>query len=155
MDSPQRGTALDSQGRRSRRGALDARAHQAEGVHDATHRALAQGHVAGQLDIEGLTRQQAGQEADTGTRIAHVQCGIRCTQTVQPHATDGHFTVLGSLDVHAHGAKSRHRGQGILALEKSADTGGALGNRAEHDRAVGDRLVPRDPRLATDHTAGH
>ncbi|MNR56010.1 hypothetical protein D3C85_1764970 [compost metagenome] len=51
--------------------------------------------------------------------------------------------MVRAFDDHAHVAKGLQGGQGVFALEEAFDLGSTFGQRAEHDRAMGNRLVAR------------
>ncbi len=56
---------------------------------------------------------------------------------------NSHAAVVRALDDHTHVTECLQGRQGILALEETFDFGRAFGQRAEHDRTVGNRLVAR------------
>ena len=60
---------------------------------------------------------------------------------------------LRPLDAHPERAQRRERRQAILAGEEAADHGAALGDAAEHQRAMRDRFVPRNAQLTLDACA--
>ena len=73
---------------------------------------------------------------------------------MQPHALDNHLALAGAFDVHAHGAKRGQGRQGILPFEKAAHPGFTLRERAEHNGAMGNGLVARDPRFPVNGATG-
>ena len=154
MDAPQRPAAAHLQRRSLALGGADSGAHRGQGLHHAGHGPGAQGDVSGQYRIEGLPRQQAGQQAYAGAGVAQIERRRRRLQPVQTNAVDQQLAVVRTVDGHTHGAKGRHCGQRILALEKAADPRGALRQRAEHNGPVRYRLVAGDPHLTGDGTAG-
>ena len=62
------------------------------------------------------------------------------------------FTVVRPFDLHPHRPERRDRGEHVFAFEQPPDPGVAVRDRAEHDGAMGDRLVAghRGSRRATD-----
>lgn len=56
---------------------------------------------------------------------------------------NGHTAMVRALDDHPHVTKRLQGRQGVLTLEEAFDFGRAFGQRAEHDRTVGNRLVAR------------
>ncbi|MNQ68424.1 hypothetical protein D3C85_829770 [compost metagenome] len=137
-------TALDRQRRAALRTGLDHRAHLAQRLGHAIHRPLGQRRVAGQHGVERLRGEQAGEQAHRSARVAHVQRAGRGLEAVQADAVHGDAAVVRAFDDHAHVAERLDGGQGVLAFEEAFHLGGTLGQRAEHDRAVGDGLVARN-----------
>ncbi|MNP42078.1 hypothetical protein D3C76_1358150 [compost metagenome] len=62
---------------------------------------------------------------------------------MQANAMHGHAAVLRPLDDHAHVAEGLDGRQRVFAFEETFHLGSPLGQRAEHDRTVGNRLVAR------------
>ena len=56
---------------------------------------------------------------------------------------NGHAPMVRALDHHAHVAKGLQGRQGVLTLKEAFHLGHTLGQRAQHDRAMRDRLVTR------------
>ena len=137
-------TTLDVQRRTAFRTGFDHCAHLAQRLGDAVHRSLGQRGIAGQGGVERLRRQQAGEQTHRGTGVAHIQRASRRFQAMQANPVNGHATMMRTLDDHAHIAERLQSRQGVFTLEKALDLGGAFSQRAEHDRAVGDRLVARN-----------
>ena len=67
---------------------------------------------------------------------------------MQPHAMHLHLPLLRSVDTHAHRPEDLGGGQGIGAFQEAMDFRHALGQRAQHDGAVRDGLVTRNPDVA-------
>jgi len=68
---------------------------------------------------------------------------------------DNDLAVLRPFYLHPHCAKSRHRGQRILALEEATDPRGPLSQRTEHDGAVGNGFITWDSNLTRNRTPRH
>jgi hypothetical protein len=97
---------------------------------------------------------QPHQEARRGARIAHVERRSRLQQRADTDAVDAPFAFAGALDAGAHGAHGGGGGQHVLALEQAANPRLAHGQRAQHDRAVADRLVAGHADLALEGPGG-
>jgi hypothetical protein len=145
---------LDTQGGGTGGAGLDAGAHQGQGLGDPPHGAPAQGGVPHQGDRESLPRQQPAQQAHGSARVAQIQGVRRRLEATQTQAIDEEISALRSLNPHPHGAKSRQGGEAVLAFQKAADPGLALGQGPEHDGAMGDGLVPRHPQTPAQRPAG-
>ena len=145
---------MDIQRRRALFSGVDDGAHAPQGLGHALHRPPGQRFVTRQDRIKGLPRQKAGEQAHGGAGIPQVQCLRRRLQTVQTDAVNGDPAIDGTLDDHAHGLESLHRRETILRLQKTADTGRTLGQRAQHDGTMRNGLVARNPRLAPQSAAG-
>ena len=124
---------------------LDYRAHLAQRLGYAIHRPLGKGNVAGQGAVERLGRQQTAEQTHGSTGVTQVDRPRRRLEAVQANAMDGDAAVLRPLDHHSHVAERLDGCQCVLALEEALHFGGAFGQGAEHDRAMGDRLVARYP----------
>src|SRR5690606_40747403 len=73
---------------------------------------------------------------------------------MQPHTMYGHATLIRAFDYHAHITERLDGGQRVFALEKAFDLCGSLGQRAEHDRTVGNGFVAWHTQLASQAAAG-
>ena len=135
--------AVDLQRRAAALGGVDPGAHQPQRVGHATHGALGQRGVADQFGIEGLARQQAGEQTHGGTGIAHVERPGRRLEPVHADAVHGNAPLVRPFDGHAHLAKRLQGGEAVLPFQKALHFGHAFGQGAQHDRAMGDRLVAR------------
>ena len=140
VDAAQRLAATDPQRRAAILG-LDHRAHRRQRLDHPPHRPRRQRRIADQHAVEALARQQAGEQAHRGARIAAVQRPVRGLQAMQAHPVDDADAVRRRLDAHAEPTEDRRGRARVLALEEALDAGRALGDRAQHDRAVADRLV--------------
>ncbi len=77
-------------------------AHLAQGAGHPLHGTLGQGRIAGELHIEGLPGQQAGEQAHGGARVAHVERFCRRLEAMQADPVDGHLAIVGAFDDHTH-----------------------------------------------------
>ena len=133
--------------------ALDGRAHLAQRLHHAAHRALLDGGVAVHGRGEALTGEDAAQQTGSRAGIAGVQLALRRGQAVQADALYDDLLV-GNIDGNAHFAEAVDGGQAVLAHQKAGDMGGAAGQSAEHDGAVGDGFIARHGDLTAQRRAG-
>ena len=134
-----------------RRAALSGRypgAHPRQRLGHPAHRAPAQAFVTDQHRLERLAGQQAHQQPHRGARIAAVELAARRAQSVPPDSVHDHPPVLRAFDPHAQRPEHVHRRDRVGALQKAADPRRAVGDRAKHDRAVRNRLVPGHPQRA-------
>ena len=58
---------------------------------------------------------------------------------------DDHAPRGRAIDPHAHGAEGIECPERIRPLEKTVDLGHAIGERPQHDRAMGNRFIARHP----------
>ena len=54
----------------------------------------------------------------------------------------GHLSVMRTIDLDAHIAKGTQGGKAVLTFEKATDLCHSIGQGAQHDSAMGDRLIP-------------
>ncbi len=129
---------------------VDRRTHRAEWHCNAFHWPAHQRLVADQHRIECLRTEQPHEEPHRGAGIAHVErCGRR-PKAIEACAFDNDLARPWPPDLHAQRGHGAHRGEAILALEKSADARGARRNGAEHQCPMRDRLVTRNRSLTSD-----
>ena len=121
----------------------DVRTHLAQRLDDASHRTLLDGRVTGERYLEGLTGQNTRDQTGGCTAVASVQALGGLLETVQTDTVYSDRAVVTDLDRHTHLAEAVDGGQTILAHQEAGDVGHAVGQRAQHDRAVRDRLVTR------------
>ena len=62
--------------------------------------------------------------------------------------------LVGTVDAYAHDAERLEGGQAVFPFQETADGGHPLGQRAEHDRPVGNGFVARNPQAAAEGAAG-
>ena len=139
-DASQRAAAPDVD-RRMAVGKRQVGAHLAQRRGDAFHGAAAERGVAHQRTVEGLSGQDAGQQAHRGTRVAAVERAIRCLQVLQSTAFDDQDAVLVFVDGHAELAQARERRLRIGGRRVVHQTRGAVGQGGQQGRPVGDGLV--------------
>ena len=132
---------------------VDARAHHLQRHRDALHRPAHQRLIADQRGIEALRREQPHHQAHRRAGIAHVERRRRGCETVHARAVQQHLGGCRALDAHAERPQRARRGEAVLAVEEAADVRVARGERAEHQRAVRDRLVARHGERAGDAAA--
>mgnify|MGYP002667287796 CR=1 FL=1 len=95
----------------------------------------------------------AAQQTGSRAGIAGVQLALRRGQAVQADALYDDLLV-GNIDGNAHFAEAVDGGQAVLAHQKAGDMGGAAGQSAEHDGAVGDGFIARHGDLTAQRRAG-
>ena len=118
----------------------DVRAHLAKRGDHSLHRALLQRSIAGDFGVEGLSREDAGEEANRGAGIFGVQS--------TPGALEALGTVAGNLcsrtverDPRTEGPDAVERALAIAGGSEVSKFAGAFGERGKHGIAVRDRLV--------------
>ena len=133
---------------------LDSRSHHLQRHGDSLHRPAHEGLVADERRVEILRREQPHHQAHGGTGIAHVEGRARRREAVRAHPAHQHLRVERPLDAHPELLQRPRGGEAVLAGQKATDVRVAFGKRAEHERAVRDRLVPRHREGALDAAAG-
>ena len=152
LDADER-AAADAQRRvdvaRARRIAppFDRRPHLAQRRRHPPHRPPRERGVAPHLGLERPPGQEAQQEADRRPRVAAVERLGRFVQPGEPDAGDARLTGL-ELDVDAERPQRRRRRQVVAPVPEAARLDDTVAERAEQQRAVGDRLVTGDPAAA-------
>jgi hypothetical protein len=125
----------------------DLGADPAQRLDHPAHRTPAQRGVAGHHRAHRMPRQHAHQEPGTGPGIAEVEHLLRRDEGTHAAAPDAPgLPVAAAIDGRA---QRRHRiggGDHIRAGQQPVDRGLASGERPQHQRAVGDRLVARHAR---------
>ena len=119
----------------------DAGADAAQRLGGARHRPAAQRGVAGEEDGDGMAGDDAHEEPRAGAGIAEIDDVLRLYEAADPDAVDMPAPRRLAVDL---GAERAHRlggAQHVLALEQAADMGAPDGERAQHQRAMRDRLV--------------
>ena len=122
-------------------------AHGGERREHAAHGPSPQGRIAGEFDLHVVAGDDAEHQPAAGAGIAEIERRGRRAQAAHPLALHRDRAV-GSFHL---GAKRRHglgRGQHVFGLEQAGDAGDAGRQRAQDQRAVGDRLVARHPNPA-------
>ena len=94
--------------------------------------------------------EDADQEPQQRAGVADVDRAIRHLQAAHPDAVDAQAgrAVVEPLDARAELLHRRDRREGVGAGAEAVDLDRPVGERAEHDRAVRDRLVARRRDLA-------
>ena len=124
--------------------AVDRRAHGPEGLGHPVHRAPGDRLVTGQHGEPVDGGGPAGQQADAGARVAHVDRGARLRQPAGA-TLDHHLAGGAPTDG---GAKLAHRLEGVpdvLAGRQAPEHRPALGAGRQEEHPVGDRLVAGHP----------
>ena len=119
----------------------DVSAHPPQRLGDALHRPCAQRVVAGQDEASLLPRQHAGKEADQGAGVRAVDGVVRRAQSPKADTVDEELVVAELLHLDAertHRVHGRHR---VVRPAEALNVGRPLGDAAEHDGPVRDRLV--------------
>ena len=121
---------------------LDAGAHAAERLGDPLHRPAAERGVAGELELLPLlAREDPGEEADEGARVGAVDRPAGSDEPSQALAEDVQRVLAVLVDGDPEGANRLDRRLGVGRAAEAGDARLAVADRAEQDRAVGDRLV--------------
>jgi hypothetical protein len=126
---------------------LDPRAHGAQGLRDPLHRPPRERLVADELEAPVLPGEDSRQEAHERSRVAAVERAGGLSQPAQARAADPHALAV-DLDFRSerpHGGRGRER---VLRGPEPVDLALAVGDRAEHERAVRDGLVAGDGDVA-------
>ena len=139
--------------RRTAVGRGDADAHGAERIRDAVHGAFAQ--AVGAVERTGRSGggKCARQHADGGGRIAtEDRAGRRC-EAAQAFAVDGQARAVEPPD-DAQSCEGVQHGAGDAGDEKTVDRAGALRKGCEKGRAVGERFVSGQKKVARQRGGG-
>ena len=135
--------ALDDQRRVAVR-RLDPRSHTPERLGDALHRARRERLVADELEAPAVPREDAREQPHEGSCVPAVDRRVRHTETAEADAVDGERVDVLLDDLGAERAHRRDRRLRVRRAPEPGDLGGAVADRADHDRPVRDRLVSRD-----------
>jgi len=119
----------------------DVRAHPAQRLGDAFHRARAQRLVARQLEAAGLAGDDPGEQPHQRPGVGTVD-GPRAEPT-QSRAVDEELVVRDLIDAHAERTRGRDGRLGVGRAPEAAHAGLPVADRAEEHRPVRDRLVAR------------
>ena len=125
-------------------GRLDPRAHPAERLGDALHRARRERLVADELEAPALAGEDPREQPHQRARVPAVDRRVRLAQAAQADAVDGERVDVLLDDLGAERAHRRDGRLGVRGATEAGDLGRAVADRADHDRAMRDRLVPRD-----------
>ena len=118
------------------------RAHLPQRRGHALHRPLPQRGVARELAVERLAREQPHQQPNRRCPSCRGRaCLLGAASPCGPTPSMRTTPVGAPLDRDAHGLERGLRREAVLAREKAADDRRPFGDRAEHQRAVRDRLV--------------
>jgi hypothetical protein len=104
--------------------------------------------VPDQLAVEGLGGEQAHEQAHRRSGVTHVEARRRRAQATQADAVHAQRSWTRALDPHPERLYGTQRGEAVLAVEEALDFGQSVSERAEHQRAVRDRLVAGHVELA-------
>ena len=143
--------ALDDERRMAVR-RLDGRAHPAQRLGDALHRAPGKGGVAGELEAPAVAGQEAGEEAHQRARVAAVDRAAGRTQAAEADAVDDELVRALLVDLYAERAHRLHRGPGVGRAAEAADPALALGDGGYEHRPVRHRFVAGNGQVADDGT---
>ncbi len=130
---------------------FDDRAHLAQRLGDPPHRPPRERGVALELVSNGPPGQEARHQADRRPRVAAVERRGGRAQAREPDAAHLAPPCL-QLDVDAERPQGRRRRQVVAALPEAAGLDDAVAERAEQQRAVGDRLVAGHAAAAAQRT---
>ena len=130
-------------GSRSPERAIASRAHLAQRIEHAGHGPARQRSVAHEGGGEGMRGGDSHGETHAGAGIAEIDDALRLEQAARAEPADAPGRVASALDRRPEGAHGGGRCHDVGALEQAGDAGLADGQRAEHQRAVRDRLVAR------------
>ena len=132
----------------------EARAHLAQRRDHPAHGTGAQAGVAGQGRGHRVAGQQSHEQARAGARVAQVEDLLRRHQAADAAAPDPPGARALADDLGAQRGHGLGSAAHVLALEQTADSGFAHGQRADHQRPVRDRLVAGDSGAAGERLAG-
>ena len=133
--------AVNHERRRATFAGCNLRAHQRQRLGHTAHRPLHQRRITNQFAGKRLPGQHPRHETHAGAAVADIQRGGGGAQVVQTGAMHRHPALAVMLNGNAHRLKGAHGGEAVLAFQKTADVRGAVGERAEHDGAVGNGFV--------------
>ena len=117
-------------------------------IEHAPHRPAAQRRIAIECRGDRAAADRAEDEPATGARIAEIQRRPRLGEAAD---TDAVYAPRPAAALFQHRTERAQRLRGaedVLALEQSADPRFSNGQRAENERADGDRLIARHPGAA-------
>ena len=130
------------------------RAKAAQRLGDAAHRPASQRGVAGDERGQRMGREDAEQQSRRGPGIAEVEQILRLGKTADPDPVDSPAAIVGARRMGAERIHRRRGGEHILAFEQAGDLGPADRQRAQHQRAMRDRLVARHADFARERGRG-
>jgi hypothetical protein len=116
-------------------------AHPAERLDHPAHRPLHQRCIAGEGGGEGVAAGDPHGEADPGAGVAVVDDALRLEEAADAQSLDPPGSGIVARHRCPEAAHGRGGGEHVLAFEQSLDGRLADGKRAEHQGAVGNRLV--------------
>ena len=133
------------------------RAHELDRIEDAPHRSLAQAGVAVEGRRDRAARDRPHDEPAAGGGIAEIEHLARLAKACDAHAVDipgAGAAALGALDDALDSGAERAHGvcgvEDVLAFKEAGDLRLSHRERAEDERAMGDRLVARHADLAAE-----
>ena len=154
MDAGERLVAGNPKRRAPAFGRINDRAHFPKRRGHAFHGTARQTLIPGQLAVKALSRHKPREQTHGGPGITHIERAVRRLQAVQTHTVDAHETLVGPLNGHAHIAEGLQSGQAVLAFQKALYFGDALGQRAQHDGAMGYGLIAGNADIALNRATG-
>ena len=132
---------------------LDAGTHYAQRRSNALHRARTNRGIAVEReDSAWLHREDATQQPHQRARVLHVDCSDRRLQARQAYAMHGQATSAVVIHLDAKSADSFERCARIGRIAPALNLDGAVAECANQERAVTDRLVAIDDKLANQRT---
>ena len=119
------------------------RAHELDRIEDAPHRPLAQTRVAVEGGGDRAARGRPHHEPAAGAGIAEIERAARHAKASDPHAANMPGAIVAPFDRGAERAHGVGGVEDVLAFEQTGDCRLTNRERAEDERAVGDRFVAR------------
>ena len=141
LDPVERVRSVDRERRASVR-RCDARAHSRERLGDAVHRSRAERVVAGEDEGAVLACEDAGQQAQEGSRVAAIDRVAGRAQSPQADSVHDELVVRFLVNRDTERADRVERRLGVARAPELAHARLAVRQCADEERAVGDRLVP-------------
>ena len=139
-----RGAADDERERGAIRLGLGLQAHGGKGREHPAHGPPPQGGIARQFDLHIVAGDDAEHQAARSAGIAEVERkgrGAHAADTLPPHSDP----AVRPLHPGTERGEGVGRRRDVLGLEQPGDPGRARGERAQDQRAMGNRLVARHP----------
>ena len=141
--------STDAQRRKVALAPAESRAHLAQWLHHAAHRAAPQRRVTSEDGLKRVRRQRTGQHPQRRTGVAGIELPRRRRETAQPAALDPDDPNAGffaPLHAHAERGQAVKRALAVAPGRIVDELSCALGQRPQDGQPVRDGLVTGQPR---------
>ena len=122
--------------------------HPAQGLDHPPHRAAVERLVAGEERGEGMAGERPEEEPGRRAGVAEIERPIGFGEAARTTAMDAPAALILALELDPEGAECGCHGEHVGPLQQTADPTFASRERAEQQRAMRQRFVARDDRLA-------